>query len=58
MTYQCTRKPVNDVENYLRNIVKQPEALSKLQKQARRAGADKLTLEEIDAEIKAFRQGR
>jgi prevent-host-death family protein len=46
------------VEDYLRNIVKQPEALIKLQKKAKRAGTDKLTLEDIDAEIKAFRQGR
>lgn len=46
------------VEDYLRNIVKQPEVLIRLQKQARKAGTDKLTLEDIDAEIKAFRQGR
>ena len=46
------------VEDYLRNIVKQPEVLTRLQKQARKAGTDKLTLEDIDAEIKAFRQGR
>jgi hypothetical protein len=45
------------VEDYLRNIVKQPEVLAKLQKQAKRAGTDKLSLEEIDAEIKAFREG-
>jgi prevent-host-death family protein len=45
------------VEDYLRNIVKQPEVLTKLQKQAKKAGTDKLTLEDIDAEIKAFRQG-
>ena len=46
------------VEDYLRNIVKQPEVLTRLQKQARKAGTNKLTLEAIDAEIKAFRQGR
>jgi len=46
------------VDDYLRNIVKQPEALTKLQKQAKKAGTDKLSLEDIDAEIKAFRQGR
>ena len=44
------------VEDYLRNIVKQPKVLTKLQQQAKKAGTDKLTLEEIDAEIKAFRQ--
>ena len=45
------------VEDYLRNIIKQPETLTKLQKQAKKAGTDKLTLEDIDAEIKAFRKG-
>ncbi len=45
------------VEDYLKNIVKQPKVLTKLQQQAKKAGTDKLTLEEIDAEIKAFRQG-
>ena len=46
------------VEDYLKNIVKQPEALTNLQKQAEKAGTNKLTLEEIDREIKAFRLGR
>ena len=46
------------VEDYLRNILKQPRSLTKLQEQAKKAGTNKLTLEEIDAEIKAFRQGR
>ena len=46
------------VEDYLKNIVKQPDVLTKLQKQAKKAGTDKLSLEDIDAEIKAFRKGR
>ncbi len=46
------------VEDYLKNIVKQPEALTRLQKQAEKAGMNKLTLEEVDREIKAFRSGR
>ena len=46
------------VEDFLENIVKQPEALTKLQKQAEKAGLNRLTLEEIDQEIKAFRSGR
>jgi prevent-host-death family protein len=46
------------VEDYLRNVVKQPKVLTKLQQQARKAGTAKLTIEEIDAEIKTFRQGR
>ena len=45
------------VEDYLRNIVKQPDVLTKLQKQAKKAGTDKLSFEDIDAEIKAFRKG-
>ena len=45
------------VEDYLRNIVKQPDVLTKLQKQAKKAGTYKLSLEDIDAEIKAFRKG-
>ena len=45
------------VEDYLRNILKQPDVLTKLQKQAKKAGTDKLSLEDIDAEIKAFRKG-
>jgi prevent-host-death family protein len=46
------------VEDYLTNIVKQPKVLTKLQKQAKKAGTDKLSIEDIDAEIKAFREGR
>lgn len=45
------------VEDYLKNIVKQPEVLTKLQEQAKKVGTDKLSLEDIDAEIKAFRKG-
>jgi prevent-host-death family protein len=45
------------VEDYLKNIVKQPDVLTKLQKQAKKAGTDKLSLEDIDAEIKAIRKG-
>jgi len=45
------------VEDYLKNILKQPSVLTKLQKQAKKAGTDKLSLEDIDAEIKAFRKG-
>ncbi len=45
------------VEDYLRNIIKQPDVLTKLQKQAKKAGTNKLSLEDIDAEIKAFRKG-
>jgi prevent-host-death family protein len=44
------------VEDYLKNIVKQPDVLTKLQEQAKKAGTDKFSLEDIDAEIKAFRK--
>lgn len=43
------------LEDYLKNIIKQPEVLARLQKQAKKSGADKLTLEEINAEIAAVR---
>lgn len=45
------------LEDYLKNIVKQPDVLTKLQEQAKRAGTNKLSLEDIDTEIKAFRKG-
>jgi prevent-host-death family protein len=43
------------VEDYLKNVVKQPAVLTRLQEQAEKTGTNKLTLEEIDQEIKAFR---
>lgn len=45
------------VDDYLRTIVKQPEAMTRLQKAAEKSGTNKLTMEEIDAEIAAYRQG-
>ncbi len=44
------------VEDYLRAIVGTPESLSTLQEQAKKSGADKLTLEEIEKEIDAVRR--
>src|SRR5919198_914132 len=44
------------VEDYLRAVVKTPQSLSDLQKQAKKSGADKLTLEEIEKEINAVRR--
>lgn len=46
------------VEDYLNSVVKQPKILTKLQKQAKKTDVNKFTLEEINAEIKAFRRGR
>jgi prevent-host-death family protein len=44
------------VEDFLRSIVKTPESLSVLQEQAKKSGADKLTLEAIEKEIEAVRR--
>lgn len=42
--------------DYLRNVLKQPEVLTKLQKQAKKAGTNKLSIEEIDQEVRGFRK--
>jgi prevent-host-death family protein len=44
------------IEDFLRAVVKTPKSLEALQKQAQKSGTDKLTLEEIEAEIDAVRQ--
>src|SRR5512132_32001 len=44
------------VEDFLQAISEPPESLSALQKQAKKAGADKLTLEEIEKEIDKVRR--
>jgi prevent-host-death family protein len=46
------------VEDYLRSIVKQPEILTTLQLSAKKAGVDKMSDEEIDAEISAYRRSK
>ncbi len=46
------------VEDYLRNIIKQPEILTTIQLSAKKAGLDKLSDEEIDAEIAACRRSK
>ena len=45
------------VEDYLRSIAKQPEAITELRAIAREKGLDTLSLAEIDAEIAAPREG-
>jgi len=45
------------IEDYLKNVIKQPDALTKLQKQTEKSGANRMTLEEIEEEIKAVRKG-
>ena len=44
------------VEDFLHAMAKMPTSLAALQEQAKRGGADKLTIEEIEAEIAAVRQ--
>ena len=44
------------VEDYLKNIVKQPELLTKIQLSAKEAGLDKLEEVEIEAEIAGHRK--
>jgi prevent-host-death family protein len=44
------------VEDFLQAIVKSPQTLAVLQKQAKESGTDRLTLKEIEAEIVAIRK--
>lgn len=44
------------IEDFLAAVVKTPESLAALQAQALEQGTDKLTLEEIEAEIAAVRK--
>jgi len=46
------------VEDYLRNIVKQPEILTAIQLSANKAGLDKMSDEDIEAEISAYRRSK
>lgn len=46
------------VRDYLRNIVKKSELLADIQLEAQTAGMETITDEEIDAEIKAYRQAK
>src|SRR5262245_8612294 len=46
------------IEDYLRSVANTPASMAALQEQAKRSGADKLTLEEIQAEIEAVRQAK
>lgn len=47
---------IMSVRDYLMNVVKQPELLAKIQLSAQAVGLDKVTDEEIDAEIAAYRK--
>jgi len=46
---------VLSVEDYLRNIVRQPRLLTEIQMGAKKAGIDKMTDEDIQAEIDVYR---
>ncbi len=46
------------VEDFLEAVVKAPKSLVALQRQARRRGTDKLTLEQIEQEIAAVRRAK
>lgn len=45
------------VEDYLRSMVKRPEAIAELQEAAKKSGGNTLSMEEIDSEIAAYRKG-
>ena len=44
------------VEDFLQAVLKTPKTLAALQEQAKKSRADKLTLEEVEAEIAAVRR--
>jgi prevent-host-death family protein len=46
------------VRDYLKNIVKKPDILVQLQMDAKKAGRDTISDQEIDAEIAAYRKSK
>jgi len=46
------------VEDFLQTVVKTPKSMATLQRQARNHGMEKLTLEEIEAEIATVRRAK
>lgn len=46
------------IEDYLRSIVKTPKVLRELQEEAKKAGLDKMTMQEINMEITEYRKSR
>lgn len=46
------------VRDYLKNVVKQPELLTKIQLSAQEAGLDKINEKEVEAEITAYRKSK
>ncbi len=43
-------------EDYLHNVVKQPESLARLQRSAKRRGLDTMKMTEIDREVRRIRK--
>lgn len=46
------------VEDYLRNIIKEPKILVEIQQDAITAGLNKITEQEIEAEISSYRKSK
>lgn len=46
------------VEDYMKNIIKEPQILASIQLDAQAAGLDKMTGKEIEAEITEYRRGK
>jgi len=44
------------IEDFMQSITQTPESLAALQEQAKKSGADKLSLEDIEQEIQAVRR--
>jgi hypothetical protein len=49
---------IMSVREYLTNVVKQPELLTRIQLSAQEVGLNKITATEIDAEIAAYRKAK
>jgi len=49
---------IMSVRDYLTNVVKQPELLTRIQLSAQEAGLNKIPEAEIDAEIAAYRKAK
>lgn len=46
------------IEDFIKSFVKTPQSLATLQKQAKKSGTDKLSLEEIEKEIQEVRKSK
>ena len=46
------------VEDYLKNVIKQPKILTTIQLSAQKAGLDKMSDREIEAEITSYRRSK